>query len=230
MFEAIHGSAPPIAGKGIANPSGLLLGAVMMLVHIQQNEVASRVHNAWLRTIEDGIHTVDIFREGTSRKNVGTREFSEAVIARLGQLPERFKPVSYEPKTIQRPRDQRFTRRPTSRKELVGVDVFLDWDREARDVNALARKLNEAGAGASLKLLMITNRGVGVWPKGMPETFCSDHWRCRYMSDETADPVIAHSEIVDLLQRLSAAGFDFIKTENLYNFDGKPGYSLGQGE
>ena len=68
MFEAIHGSAPRRAGQNLANPSGLLLGAVMMLVHIDQTDVAERVHNAWLRTIEDGIHTYDIYTEGTASK------------------------------------------------------------------------------------------------------------------------------------------------------------------
>src|SRR4030081_2005725 len=87
MFEAIHGSAPRRAGQNLANPSGLLLGAVMMLVHIQQPEVATRVHNAWLRTIEDGIHTYDIFVEGVSKQKVGTKEFADAVVARLGQQP-----------------------------------------------------------------------------------------------------------------------------------------------
>src|ERR687889_710761 len=88
MFEAIHGSAPRRAGQNLANPSGLLLGAVMMLVHINQPEVAERVHNAWLRTIEDGVHTYDIFTDGVSREKVGTKEFAEAVVARLGQSPQ----------------------------------------------------------------------------------------------------------------------------------------------
>src|SRR5439155_25111290 len=95
MFEAIHGSAPRRAGQNLANPSGLLLAAVMMLVHIDQPVVATRVHNAWLRTIEEGIHTYDIFVEGVSKKKVGTKEFAQAVIARLGQKPERLKEVSY---------------------------------------------------------------------------------------------------------------------------------------
>ena len=81
MFEAIHGSAPRRAGQNLANPSGLLLAAVMMLVHIGQGEVATRVYNAWLKTIEDGIHTYDIFREGVSRQKVGTNEFADAVIS-----------------------------------------------------------------------------------------------------------------------------------------------------
>src|ERR687884_2330168 len=94
MFEAIHGSAPRRAGQNLANPSGLLLGAVLMLVHIDQPDVAERVHNAWLRTIEDGIHTYDIFTEGVSRQKVGTREFAEAVVARLGQGPQQLRAVS----------------------------------------------------------------------------------------------------------------------------------------
>ena len=88
MFEAIHGSAPRRAGQNLANPSGLLLGGVLMLVHIDQPEVAERVHNAWLRTIEDGIHTYDIFNEGVSKQKVGTKEFAEAVVARLGKKPQ----------------------------------------------------------------------------------------------------------------------------------------------
>src|SRR2546429_145913 len=95
MFEAIHGSAPRRAGQNLANPSGLLLAAVMMLVHIDQPDVATRVHNAWLRTLEDGIHTYDIFTEGVSKQKVGTREFAEAVVARLGQEPEMLKPIHY---------------------------------------------------------------------------------------------------------------------------------------
>src|SRR6476469_2778410 len=95
MFEAIHGSAPRRAGQNLANPSGLFLGAVMMLVHIGQPDVAERVHNAWLRTVEDGVHTYDIYEEGHSKQKVGTKEFAEAVIERLGQTPQILKPRTY---------------------------------------------------------------------------------------------------------------------------------------
>jgi isocitrate dehydrogenase len=74
---------------------------------------------------------------------------------------------------------------------------------------------------------MITNRGVKVWPGGVPETFCTDHWRCRFMA---ASGEAAHKQIVALLDRVDAAGLDFIKTENLCTFDGEPGFSLGQGQ
>src|ERR671928_837417 len=96
MFEAIHGSAPRRAGQNLANPSALLLAGVMMLVHIGQAAVAERIHNAWLRTIEDGIHTYDIYDERVSKQKVGTKEFAEAVIERLGQMPQILKARKYK--------------------------------------------------------------------------------------------------------------------------------------
>ena len=96
MFEAIHGSAPRRAGQNMANPSGLLLAAIQMLVHIGQSEVASRVHNGWLKTIEDGIHTYDIYSEEHSRQKVGTWEFSQAVVERLGEKPTTLQTVTYK--------------------------------------------------------------------------------------------------------------------------------------
>src|SRR5271167_3405625 len=95
MFEAIHGSAPRRAGQNLANPSGLLLASVLMLVHVGLPNVAATVHNAWLCTMEDGIHTYDVFKEDTSKQKVGTKEFAEAVVARLGQLPQTLKAVKY---------------------------------------------------------------------------------------------------------------------------------------
>ena len=89
MFEAIHGSAPRRAGQNLANPSGLLFGSIMMLVHIGQTDTATHIHNAWLATIEQGIHTYDIFQEGLSKKKVGTKEFAQAVIKHLGKKPKK---------------------------------------------------------------------------------------------------------------------------------------------
>src|SRR6266511_5018640 len=100
MFEAIHGSAPRRAGQNLANPSGLLLGSVMMLVHINQQDVAERVHNAWLRTIEDGVHTYDIFDESVSKQKVGTKEFAQAVVDRLGKKPQTLRAVTYKQEDV----------------------------------------------------------------------------------------------------------------------------------
>lgn len=225
MFEAIHGSAPRRAGQNLANPSGLLLGAVMMLVHIGQGEVAARVHNAWLRTLEDGVHTYDIYAEGVSTQKVGTREFAQAVVERLGQTPEKLKTVSYNAGDARDLAVKAIERQP-AKKDLVGVDIFLhDNNRSAVEVGEAVNKTTIDG----LKLVMLSNRGVKVWPDGFPETFCSDHWRCRFMS-ATEGGNITHEQVIQQLQRINEAGFDFIKTEHLCNFDGQAGYSLGQGQ
>ena len=224
MFEAIHGSAPRRAGQNLANPSGLLLGAVMMLVHIGETTVAERVHNAWLRTLEDGIHTYDIYKEGTSRQKVGTKEFAEAVIQRVGQTPQSLKPAKYKAAGSEAETKRSIVARVRAKKDLVGVDVFLDWTAgSANDLGSLLSKLS----GDGVKLEMMSNRGVKVWPGGHAETFCSDHWRCRFLSDSGGG--VSHPQILSLLQRVASAGFDFIKIENLYNFDGERGYSLDQG-
>src|SRR5918912_84160 len=219
MFEAIHGSAPRRAGQNLANPSGLLLGAVMMLVHIDQADIAERVHNAWLRTVEDGVHTYDIYKEGVSREKVGTREFAQAVVARLGQTPQTLKAVKYNAGGGAAT-GTHGAGAQAARKETVGVDVFLDWAQGTPDELAAAV---QAFAG-DLKLTVIHNRGIKVWPEGLPETFCSDHWRCRFTARDGAGRV-EHAQIAGLLQRMSDAGLDFIKTENLCNFDGRPAYS-----
>jgi isocitrate dehydrogenase len=220
MFEAVHGSAPDIAGKDVANPSGLLVAATQLLVHIGQAEVAETIKNAWLKTLEDGIHTADIYREGLSQRKVGTKAFTEAVIERLGQRPKKLEPVRYEAGGIQ----VKTTPLPPKLKALVGVDVFLDWDEANRDADVLGGRLEQLAS--PFKLSMITNRGVKVYPEGLPETFCTDHWRCRFLGGGN----IQYNQVTELLQRLSSSGLHIIKTENLYTFAGEAGYSLGQGE
>jgi isocitrate dehydrogenase len=230
LFEAIHGSAPDIAGRGIANPSGLLLAGVMLLVHLGQQEVAEQVHNALLRTIEDGIHTPDIYKEGISNRQVTTEGFTEAVIERLGKRPDKLDAVDYvsgDGRSRGIPKAARANFSPRPQKELVGVDLFLDWAEDSsRDPAVLAELLNQIDGGG-LELEMITNRGQMVWPQNAPDAFCTDHWRCRFQSSGDA---ITHGQIIRLLERVEAAGLDFIKTENLYHFDGEPGFSLGQGQ
>ncbi len=224
MFEAIHGSAPRRAGQNSANPSGLLLGAVMMLVHIGQPDIATKVHNAWLKTIEDGVHTYDIYKEGTSKQRVGTKEFGEAVIERIGQKPSTLKAVEYvvtEPMEF----NYSFPNRKKEKKELIGVDVFIDWTEGSPD--ELGNKLEKIKI-EGIKLGLISNRGLKVWPGGSPETFCVDHWRCRYDSS-VEGKTITHEQIIQILSEIKKAGFDFIKTENLYTFDGEPGFSAAQG-
>lgn len=222
MFEAIHGSAPDIAGKDIANPSGLLRAAVMMLNHIGQQDVAEKVTNAWAKTVEEGIHTADIFTAGRSKQIVGTQAFAQAVIDRLGEAPTYLKGESYDASVkMMLPKYQR---KPKAVKTLKGVDIFVDWRGE--QVEDLASRLQTMES--DIKLKMITNRGVKVWPDGFEETFCTDHWRCRF-EVENGHPAQRES-VVQALNKALEVGVDIIKTENLYEFDGKRGYSLEQGQ
>ena len=221
MFEAIHGSAPRRAGQNLANPSGLLLGSVLMLVHIGQPEVAARVHNAWLRTMEDGIHTYDIFREGVSKQKVGTKEFGEAVAARLGQLPQTLKTVEYG--SAKATEKAKVALAPQVNRDLVGIDLYVEWPTAVPSTLAEAmQRIN----GDGLNLQMISNRGVKVWPDGFPETFCTDAFRCRYLGEGTIDP----SQVISLLGRAHAIGITVVQTQYLRNFEGQVGFSLAQGQ
>ena len=223
MFEAIHGSAPDIAGKNIANPSGLLNGAVLMLQHIGQADVAAKIENAWLRTIEDGIHTADIYAEGLSTEKAGTREFAAAVTSRLGMEPQRLKPVAVSGNTkITLPK---YERKAAANKKLAGVDIFVHWRGEQPET--LAHQLQLIG-NDNLKLSMITNRGIKVWPDGFEETYCTDHWRCRFSPEQETE--ITSRDIIQLLSLAEEHSIETIKTENLYTFNGERGYSLGQGQ
>lgn len=223
MFEAVHGSAPDIAGKDVANPSGLLWAATQMLVHIGQAQVAETIKNAWLAALESGIHTSDIYREDLSGREVGTEAFSQAVIDRLGERPKQLAPVEYRGGGI----SVQPSPTPTHTKEFVGVDVFLDWSEEGRNPDVLGSGLEEA-MPRDWALKMITNRGVKVYPEGLPETFRTDHWRCRFVPRDGA--ATGFDAVLGLLAALHHQGFDVIKTEHLYMFDGEPTYSLGQGE
>jgi isocitrate dehydrogenase len=225
MFEGVQGPAPRLAGKNLANPSGLLLAAVLMLVHVGQPKVAERVHNAWLRTIEDGIHTYDIHTDGVSTVKAGTKEFADAVAARLGKDPIQLEPVRYTEAGNQAPAPIRRAAAAAPRMELRGIDVYVEWP--SRQPNRLGDLLR-AMATDGLELQLLSNRGVKVWPEGAAETFCTDSFRCRFLA--RADAPATHGQVIDLLQRLHAGGIVVTKTEYLRTFDGQAGYSLAQGE
>lgn len=81
IFEAVHGSAPDIAGKGMANPTALLLSAVMMLEHIGERDGAQRIRKALYRTLPDKeVITADLGGEGSTSK------FTNAVVSQLKKI------------------------------------------------------------------------------------------------------------------------------------------------
>ena len=223
MFEAVHGSAPDIAGKGIANPSGLILGSVMMLVHIGQGDIAEKIHNAWKKTIEDGVHTGEIFRDGVSKQKVGTDDFTKAVIERLGEKPSTMTVVEYDLKSegIKLPPLKEVKK---EHKERVGVDIGLNFDGKADDLAELVKPC----LTDNLELSLISNRGVKVWPNGRKETFCTDNWRLRFMG-KGGKPVKT-SEVVQLISNLNHADMNFTNALMLHTFDGVEGFTKAQGE
>lgn len=236
MFEAIHGSAPLIAGKGVANPSGLLLGAVQMLVHLDCCEVATTIHNAWLRTLEEGIHTFDIYKEGVSKKRVTSSEFTDALISNLGKSPNVLKKVSYKKSETQANEKSSSSAASVEKviKKCVGMDIVIDSSL-VRDGNKIAESLQNALKSTPFTLQTISNRGTKVWPEGMAETFCTDHFVCRLLlnkddSQKSDDKSFLSESITLVLKAAAKAGLDVVKTENLYTFNGERGYSLGQGE
>jgi isocitrate dehydrogenase len=227
MFEAIHGSAPRHAGQNRANPSGLLNGAIMMLVHIGQPEVAERIENAWLKTLEDKVFTYDLARTAreagdTRYTEVGTREFAQAVIDRLGQRPALLKPASYAGSAMR-------IARPTVKDvrgatmTLRGVDVFIhEPSRGPEQFGPVLAGL----AGPGLALVMVSNRGQKVYPAEVVETTLSDQYRCRF----EAGGELSHAQVRELLARLEGAGFRWTSLQNLFDLDGERAYTLGQGQ
>jgi isocitrate dehydrogenase len=219
MFEAIHGSAPRRAGQNVANPSGLLLAAVQMLLYLDETVLAERVHNAWLLTVEEGIHTYDIFKEGISKDKVGTSEFARAVVKNLGSKPKKLQPVCYTQTTkVARLPTQKI--RALEQRQLVGVDVFVYVKQSTEDFI----RSSAAHPWQSLHLKWIGNRGVRVWPGGHPETRCVDQFRLRFVSKHKT-PSVSYEEISKTLLELNERGFDITGSEHLYTFDGANGFS-----
>lgn len=210
MFEAIHGSAPRQAGKNTANPSGLLLASVMMLVYLGLGDEAARIHNAWLRTLEEGVHTYDIHGEKTTGAPVGTAQFAEAVAKRLGKNPEILPAVSY-------PVHSRFSlpiiEHAEKRREgkLIGVDLFVDADVHPLE---LAKKIQSFLPGL-WKLEKIGNRGVTVWPMTHPETFFVNSWQCRIVPK--VDRAVEQKEVSQLFSLFVEKKLKITHLQNLFS-------------
>jgi isocitrate dehydrogenase len=238
MFEAIHGSAPDIADQNIANPTGLINAAVMMLIHIGQNDVASKIRNALYKTIEDGIHTADIFNPSSSKKKVGTKEFGEAVIANLGKKPQQLPELSIKESKSHKAAEVEKSK-PQAQKSLIGFDVFIDWQKDFSDLLDQLKSMESE----KLEVKMISAKGLLLWPltdshmmpdykKGLTVLRFVGKGITGKSSNEIIDPTksISHQDIIEMLSKLQVKAFDFVKYEGLYLFDNKPGYTSGQGE
>lgn len=225
MFEAIHGSAPDIAGKNLANPSGLLNAACMMLDHLGLNAYSANIQNALLKTLEDGIHTGEIYKEGISTAKVGTHEFAQAIIERLGQVPQGFKAI--QPAANETVSVKKFEM-ATAQMEMKGLDVYVHHD-PALGIESLGDKLLEASKGI-FELKMITNRGLKVYPERFVEGHLCDQFRCRFVKTKDYSQNAQQSDMIQLLTALNEAGIVINKTEGLYFANGQRAFSLAQGE
>lgn len=244
MFEAIHGSAPDIAGKNIANPTGLINAAIMMLLHIGQYQAATKLRNALYKTIEDGIHTQDIFNEKTSKKKVGTIEFSDELISRINQRPKNLKAEDFVEADnncshINGHESGYVSKLKNAEKKLIGFDLFIDWQSKFDD---LISKINQMESD-DLEIKMISSKGLVLWPqidkheqidfdKGQIMLRFVGKGICGKSSNQIInfDKTISHKNIIDILNIFEANKIDFIKYEGLYLFDKECGFSAIQGE
>lgn len=236
MFEAIHGSAPDIAGQDIANPSGLIQAAVMMLNHIGQFETANLIRNALYKTIENGIHTADIYNEKVSVRKVGCREFARAVIENLGEAPKQLAAANFQ--KAKEHKKVEIKTKITLPKSLIGFDLYIDWQK---NFDALLDVLKQLESD-EFEVKMISAKGLLLWPlsdKFMMPDYAGGLTTLRFTgkgicgknsSDIISSKTISNQDIVKMLSYLNEKNIDFVKYEGLYLFDGKPAYTAGQGE
>jgi isocitrate dehydrogenase len=222
MFEAVHGSAPDIAGKGIANPSGLLQAAVMMLEYIGQVEVAATIHNGWLRTLELGLHTADIYQESLSKKRLSTMEFAHEVVANLGRKPNELKPAKVKDQHLQTLAE---VKSPEFYNEMIGVDIYLK--NPSYKTHELADMLKNIDNKFELQHIAV--RGIKVWPSHDNEEFSDDLWRLRYIKTN-ADELINSISLLELQKAICAHNLELVFSHNLSTWNRMAGFTKAQGE
>ena len=241
VFEAIHGSAPDIAGKDIANPTGLIQAAVMMLVHINQIDAANNIRNALFKTIEDGVHTADIYDKKTSKLKVSTTEFTNEVIERLGQVPAKLPIAKFKKLDNKKMADSKQSQKQevSPAKTLIGFDMFIDWQKTFPE---LISEINEIES-EKFEIKAISSRGLIMWPhidKYMEPKYPGGQTTLRFIAKNVVGKAsnniindkinVSAQNIIEMLNIFSKNNIEFIKIENLYHFNGNAGYSAIQGE
>lgn len=232
IFEAVHGTAPDIAGRGIANPTSLILSGIMMLRHVGLVQIAAHMENALLTTLESGIRTGDFGKK--DKAPVGTKEFTQAIIDRLGNKPATVPAVEVPaenevpPQRLPVPTGQQVIRTfKNVVTHVVGCDIYLDTPLSPL---ALAEEMQRVCNDTPFKLTLISNRGTQVWPTGSVYTECVDYYRVRFeLKDNVPAGSFGQSRCVALLDTIAEA-FTVCSYELLRTFDGIKGYSLAQGQ
>jgi isocitrate dehydrogenase len=226
IFEAVHGTAPDITGKNIANPTALLLSGLAMLRHVGLMENAAIIENALLYTLEHGYRTGDFGDK--SKPALNTTEFANAIIGNFGKLPEHGakpmlanKPIT--PTVFKLEKNPLIMSKEMEEETIVGVDLFIESAEQPTEVaeKCLKHTLD------LFKLITISNRGTQVWPKGSIFTNLVNQYRCRFES--VGDAPLSQRDIIELYTRVSA-DFKICSTELLNMWGDKKAYSLAQGQ
>lgn len=226
IFEAVHGTAPDIAGKNLANPTALLLSGIGMLQHIGLLESSALIENALLYTLESGVHTGDFGDKSTPAKS--TTEFADAIISNFGKQP------THNPKpentdvpnyctVVRLSKNPMLESKEENQETIVGVDMFIESNEQPQEV-ANSCLLH---VGDKFKLVTISNRGTQVWPSGSVFTNLVNQYRCRFES--VNEMPLTQTDILNLYQNLTQS-FKVCSTEILNMWNGKKAYSLAQGQ
>lgn len=218
MFEAVHGTAPDIAGKDKANPTAMLLSAIMLLRHLSEFAAAQDLEQALFATLLDGVHTGDV----PGPTPVTTRKFIEAVIANLGRSTN-WHSRPHQVLKLPKIHPGAVDHQPGARTK-VGVDIFIESD----DTPArIADRLQALAGGTPFELQMVSNRGTQVWPGSHSGPSCVDHYRCRFVLNASGQ--WSNESVVDLLARVGT-GFRWMHVEKLEEHDGVATYTRAQGQ
>ena len=226
IFEAVHGTAPDIAGKNIANPTALLLSGIAMLHHLGLTETAAKIENALLYTLEQGIRTGDFGDKSTASLN--TTEFASKIIENFGRQPKLGAKTAEpdQPVTVSVPELKEnlliHSKEPAT-KTLAGADFFIDSILQPDAIAAIAEKFSTK----ELPLINISNRGTQVWPTGSKYTVLVDSYTLRF--EAPANGAITQQSIIDLYSSLATA-FQITSVETLLELNGQKVYSLAQGQ
>ncbi|MCB0518048.1 MAG: isocitrate dehydrogenase [Lewinellaceae bacterium] len=227
IFEAVHGTAPDIAGQNKANPTALLLSGIMMLRHLGLTGSAAKIENALLYTLEQGVRTADFGDKNMPA--LGTTDFAQAIIGNLGQMPSYSKssyaahPDAFEhnpPKKLSQ-NIMRVTPKPSER--IIGVDFFV----ESEDQPDVCASKFQAVLDARYELTMISNRGTQVWPTGSIYTECINQHRVRV--EVANEGEMSQQAVLELGARVAGA-FKICTIEYLMEYGGKKSFSLAQGQ
>ena len=226
IFEAVHGTAPDIAGKNIANPTALLLSGLAMLRHLGFMENAAIIENALLFTLESGVHTGDF--GDRSKPSVNTTQFAEAIIGNFGRVPQHgMKPIianqPVTPTMFKLDRNAMMVSKEGGEEKIVGVDMFIESSDQPETI---AQKSIHHG-GTKFKLLSISNRGTQVWPTGSRYTNLVNQYNLRF--ETLNDQSLTQQDIVGLYVTLSA-DYKVCSLEILNKWGDQRAYSLAQGQ